>query len=121
MGDVFGDGVLRANCTGINAIAFASLGHGVVARVEVFAVLEVLREVVRSGGEFAVEPEEALFLRRERLELNYLLAVDSKYTEGLAGQAQGLLQAMTSCVTWEKHPVAQESGVTMKHGSVGQE
>lgn len=46
VGDVFGDRVLRANGAGV--VALASLGHGIVARVEVFAVLQVLGEVVGS-------------------------------------------------------------------------
>ncbi|KAH6610847.1 hypothetical protein Trco_000867 [Trichoderma cornu-damae] len=65
--DVFGDGVLRADGTGIDAVALAGLGHGIVARVEVFAVLEMLGEVVGSGGQLAVEAEEALLIRGERL------------------------------------------------------
>jgi hypothetical protein len=62
MGNVFGDRVLGADGAGIDAIAFAGLGHGIVARVEVFAVLEMLGEVVGAGGELAVEAEEALLL-----------------------------------------------------------
>lgn len=65
--DVLGDGVLRAHSAGVDAIALAGLGHGIVARVEVFAVLEVLGEVVGAGRELAVEAEEALLLRGERL------------------------------------------------------
>lgn len=67
MGDVLGDGVLRAYGASVHAVALASLGHGIVARVEVFAVLEVLGEVVGSGGQLAVEAEETLLIRRERL------------------------------------------------------
>ena len=54
MGDIFGDWVFRTDRAGIYAVAFAGLGHGIVARVEVFAVLEVLREVVGSGREFTI-------------------------------------------------------------------
>lgn len=60
MGDVFGDGVLGADCTGIDAVALAGLGHGVVARVKVLAVLEMLGEVVGARRQLAVEAEEAL-------------------------------------------------------------
>lgn len=64
--DVFGDGVLRANGAGV--VALASLGHGIVARVKVFAVFQVLGEVVGSRGKLAVEAEEPLLIRGERLE-----------------------------------------------------
>lgn len=64
--DVFGDGVLRANGTGV--VALAGLGHGIVARVEVFAVFQVLGEVVGSRGKLAVEAEEPLLIRGERLQ-----------------------------------------------------
>jgi hypothetical protein len=46
--------VLRTDCAGIDAIALSSLGHGIVAGVEVFSVFEVLREVIGSRREFAV-------------------------------------------------------------------
>ena len=65
--DVLGDGVLGADSAGIDAIALAGLGHGVVARVEVLALLEVLGEVVGPGGELAVEAEEALLVGGEGL------------------------------------------------------
>jgi hypothetical protein len=63
--DVLGDGVLGADSAGINAVTLASLGHGVVARVKVFAVLQMLGEVVGAGGKFAVESEKTLLLGRE--------------------------------------------------------
>jgi hypothetical protein len=65
VGNVLGDGVLRANGTSVNAVTLAGLGHGIVARVEVLAILEMLGEVVRSGGQLAVEAEETLFLGSE--------------------------------------------------------
>lgn len=68
VGDVLGDGVLGADGAGVDAVALAGLGHGVVARVEVLAVLEDLGEVVGAGWELAVEAEEALLLGGERLE-----------------------------------------------------
>lgn len=67
VGDVLRDWVLRANGTGIDAIALASLRHGIVTGVEVLAVLEVLGEVVGARGELAVETEEALLLWGEGL------------------------------------------------------
>jgi len=67
VGDVLGDGVLGADGARVDGIGLAGLGEGVVARVEVFALLEVLGEVVGAGGEFAVEAEEALFLGGEGL------------------------------------------------------
>lgn len=65
VGDVFGHGVLRADGTGVNAVALAGLGHGIVARVEVLAVLEMLGEVVGAGGQLAIEAEETLLLGGE--------------------------------------------------------
>jgi hypothetical protein len=59
--------VLGADGAGVDAVALAGLGHGVVAGVEVLAVLEMLGEVVGAGGELAVEAEEALLLGGERL------------------------------------------------------
>lgn len=67
VGDVLGDGMLGADGTGIDAIALAGLGHGVVARVEVLALLEMLGKVVGTRGQFAVEAEESLFLGGEGL------------------------------------------------------
>jgi hypothetical protein len=65
MGDVFGHRVLRADGTGVNTVTLAGLGHGIVARVEVLAVLEMLGEVVGAGGQLAVEAEETLLLGGE--------------------------------------------------------
>lgn len=67
MRDVLGNGVLGADGTGIDTVALAGLGHGVVARIEVLAVLQVLGEVVGSVGKLAIEAEESLLLRGERL------------------------------------------------------
>ena len=67
MGDVLGDGVLRSDGGGVDAVALAGLGHGVVAAVKVLALLEVLGEVVALGGKLAVETEEALLLGGEGL------------------------------------------------------
>ena len=67
VGDVLGHGVLAAHGARIDAIALARLAHGVVAAVEVLALLQVLGEVVRLGGQLAVKPEEALLVGREGL------------------------------------------------------
>jgi hypothetical protein len=72
VGDLFGDGVLGADGAGVDAVALASLGHGIVTAVKVLALLEVLGEVVGTAGQLAVEPEEALLFRRERLEKTVL-------------------------------------------------
>lgn len=73
MGDVLSHRVLRAYSTGVDAIALAGLGHGVVAGVEVLAVLEVLGEVIGARGELAVKTEEALLLRGEGLDVDLVL------------------------------------------------
>lgn len=65
MGDVLRDRVLRAHGASIDTVTTASLGHGVIAGVEVLAVLEVLGEVIGAGWEFAVEAEQALLLGGE--------------------------------------------------------
>lgn len=67
MRDVLRDWVLGANSTGINTVALAGLGHGIVARVEVLSVLEVFGEVIGARGQLAVQSEEALLLRGEGL------------------------------------------------------
>lgn len=67
VGDVLGDRVLGADGTSIYAVALAGLGHGIVARIEVFAVLEMLGEVVGAGRELSVEAEETLLLWGEVL------------------------------------------------------
>lgn len=72
MWDILGNRVLRADSTGIDAVALASLGHGVVARIKVLAVLQVLGEVVGSGRKLAVKAEKALLFWRQRLQ-NWLL------------------------------------------------
>lgn len=66
--NLLGDGVLGADGAAIDTVTLAGLRHGVVARVEVLAVLQVFGEVVGPGGQFAVETEEALFLWGEGLE-----------------------------------------------------
>ena len=54
MGDVLGDRVLRTDSPSVNAVALASLGHGIVSGIKVFALLQVFGEVVRTGRQFAV-------------------------------------------------------------------
>ena len=65
VGNVLGDGVLRSDSTSVDAVALTGLGHGIVPRVEVLAVLEMLGEVVGSGGQLAVEAEKTLLLGSE--------------------------------------------------------
>lgn len=67
MAYVFGHGVFAADVARVDAVALASLLHGVVAAVEVLALLEGLAEVVGAVGEFAVQAEEALFFGGEGL------------------------------------------------------
>lgn len=67
MRDVLREGVLGADAAGVDARGLAGFGEGVVAAVEVFAVFELLGEVVGFGGELAVETEEALLVGGERL------------------------------------------------------
>lgn len=67
VGDVFGQWMLAANGACVDAVALAGLAHGIVAAVKVFALLEVLGEVLATVGQLAVEPEEPLLLRGERL------------------------------------------------------
>jgi hypothetical protein len=65
--DVLGQWVLRAHAAGVDGARLAGLGERVVARVEVLALLEVLGQVVRFGGELAVQSEEALLVGGEGL------------------------------------------------------
>lgn len=67
VGDVLGDGVLATDGARVDAVALAGFRHGVVARVEVLALLQVLGEVVGAGRELAIEAEEALLLGGEGL------------------------------------------------------
>lgn len=57
VGDVLGNRVLGADGTSIYTIALSGLGHGIVTGIEVFAVFEMLGEVVGAGGELAIEAE----------------------------------------------------------------
>ena len=84
VGDVLGDGVLRANGGGVDAVALAGLGHGVVAAVKVLALLQMLGEVVGLGGELAVQAEQALLLGRERADVNLVLLVRIHLVDGHA-------------------------------------
>lgn len=60
-------GVLSAQATDKTGVRFARLAHGVVAAVEVFALLELVLEEIFLVRQFAVEAEELLLLFRERL------------------------------------------------------
>lgn len=67
VGDVLGDGVLAADGAGVDAVALAGLAHGIVAAVEVLALLQVLGKMVGLRGQLAVETEEALLIGRQGL------------------------------------------------------
>lgn len=67
MGDVLGDRVLAADGTRVDAVALSGLAHGIVAAVEVLALLEMLGEVIAAVGEFAIEPKKSLLLGGEGL------------------------------------------------------
>ena len=67
MGDVVGFGVLGADGGHAGVGGFAGFGEGIVAGVEVFAFFEFVLEEVFLVGKFAVEAEEALFVRGEGL------------------------------------------------------
>ena len=67
MRDVFGYGVLAANASGVDAVTFTGLAHGIVTAVEVLALFKVLGEVIAPAGELSVESEEALLLGGEGL------------------------------------------------------
>lgn len=68
MGNVLGHGMLRSNGASVDTVSLAGFGKGVVARVEVLAILEVFCEDVRARRELSIETEEALLFRREVLE-----------------------------------------------------
>lgn len=44
--DILGNGVLQADSARVDTVTLAGLGHGIVARVEIFAFFEMLGEVV---------------------------------------------------------------------------
>lgn len=69
MWDIFGERMLRSDATGIDAGGFTGFREGIVARVEVFALFEMLGKVVGFGGKLAVEAKEALLVRGEGLEV----------------------------------------------------
>lgn len=73
MRDVLGYGVLRPNGTGVDTIAFAGLGHGIITGIEVLAILEMLGEVIGAGRKLAVKAEETLLLWREGLDVHLVL------------------------------------------------
>lgn len=67
MWDVLGDRMLGADSTSIYAVALASLRHGIVTRIEILALFQVLGKVVGASRELAIEAEESLLLGGERL------------------------------------------------------
>jgi hypothetical protein len=60
-------GVLATEATNQCVVGLAGFGEGVVARVEVFALLELVLEQVFLVRELAVEAEELLFFLGEGL------------------------------------------------------
>lgn len=74
VGDVLGNGMLAADRSGIDAVAFARLAHGIVAAVEVLALFEMLGEVVATAGELSIQTEKPLLLGGERLRRRIRLA-----------------------------------------------
>lgn len=72
MRDILRDGMFAAHGTGIDGIRLAGFAEGVVAAVEILALFEVLGEMVGSGGELAVEAEEAGFFGGEGLWISLL-------------------------------------------------
>lgn len=75
VGDVLRVGVLGADAARVDAVGLAGLGEGVVAAVEVLALLEVLGQVVASAGDLAVQAEEALLLGGEGLDVGWMVSV----------------------------------------------
>jgi hypothetical protein len=74
MGDVLGDGVLAADGARVDTVALSGLAHGIVAAVEILALLEMLRKVVAAAGQLAIQPEEPLLLRGKGLRTRVLAA-----------------------------------------------
>lgn len=67
MGNVLGQGMLAADRARVDAVALSGLAHGVVAAVKVLALLQMLRKMIALARKLAVEAEEPLLLRGERL------------------------------------------------------
>lgn len=106
VGDVLGNRVLGAHGARVDRVALASLGHGIVAAVEVLAVLQVLREVVRLGGQLAVEAEEALLLGRESLVGQTHVsnrAQGPKRSPERLGARKKKAEAGDACLCFERH------------------
>ena len=82
MGDVLRDRVLAADGARVDAVALSGLAHGVVAAVEVLAILEMLGEVVAAVGEFAIQPEEPLLVGGEGLRGRAVLVAGLGRCEG---------------------------------------
>jgi hypothetical protein len=59
--------VLAAEAADERIVGLAGFGEGIVARVEVFALLELVLEEILLVGELAVEAEELLFFFGEGL------------------------------------------------------
>ena len=106
MGDVFGHRVLAANASGVDAVTFAGLAHGIVAAVEILALFKVLCEVVASAGELSVESEEALLLGREGLLGNDTSAVLRLVARSATASQRAWLTLMSTLFFWRGFMIA---------------
>ena len=106
MGDIFGHGVLAANASGVDAVTFAGLAHGIVAAVEILALFKVLCEVVASAGELSVESEEALLLGREGLLGNDTSAVLRLVARSATASQRAWLTLMSTLFFWRGFMIA---------------
>jgi hypothetical protein len=67
MWNVLREGMLRANTSSVNWACFSGLGKGIIARIEVLALLEMFSKVIGLRGELAIKAEESLLIGGERL------------------------------------------------------
>jgi len=75
MGDVFRQWVLGSDTAGVDRACFASLGQGIVSRIEILSLFEMFGQVVGFGRELSVEAEQALLVRREGGNVDFVLLV----------------------------------------------
>lgn len=73
MRDVLGNWVLAADLGDTDVGGFASFGEGVVARVEVFALLKLVLKEILLVGQLAVELEQSLLVRRQPADVDLVL------------------------------------------------
>lgn len=75
MGDLLGVGVLATDLGDADITGLAGLGKGIVAAVEVLALLELVLEQVLLIGKLAIEAEKAGFIRRHFADVHLVLLV----------------------------------------------